>query len=152
MRKVLNNQLNRRHTKFFFFIGSQNRFHLLIYTPWVYLSSEPRSLSCCTNWIKSVCNDGGNETRCSDGVLGMGATYKGRVPRVAVTEAPWWLAGLGVVSCSPWCWPVAVHKYRGAWCNISNAAGYYNFYLKAILLCNKHFEIFYIWKFKHCYY
>ena len=34
----LNNQLplasRRRHTKFFFFIGSQNRFHLLIYTPW----------------------------------------------------------------------------------------------------------------------
>ena len=39
MRKVLNNQLplasRRRHTKFFFFIGSQNRFHLLIYTPWI---------------------------------------------------------------------------------------------------------------------
>ena len=38
MRKVLNNQLplasRRRHTKFFFFIGSQKRFHLLIYTPW----------------------------------------------------------------------------------------------------------------------
>ena len=24
----------RRHMQFFFFIGSQNRFHLLIYTPW----------------------------------------------------------------------------------------------------------------------
>ena len=38
MRKVLNNQLplasRRRHTKLFFFVGSQNRFHLLIYTPW----------------------------------------------------------------------------------------------------------------------
>ena len=35
--EVLNNQLplasRRRHTKFFFFIGSQNRFHLLIYIP-----------------------------------------------------------------------------------------------------------------------
>ena len=46
MRRVLNNQLplasRRRYTKFFFFIGSQNRFHLLIYTPWFLVCSSSK--------------------------------------------------------------------------------------------------------------